>query len=931
MSIKPIDLSKDKIRYLAIGDSIAEGFNSAYGVGFPGERKQDSTSKKQDIRGMSYPAILAKMLNDVSPDCVEEFDNFCLTGTRISDWLYFLGVDPKNYNFKNSERQILDAKDYDRKENNPQKRRTYNQFGMFGIKNKSDFDKLKNKVKEANLISITIGANDWITRFPFLEIMSLKNELISMEEFENLMEEINQEIFARMKVFFDEIRRLNPTANIIVTTYPTTLPILARWNNEKMNKNSKNKVLVSDFIHVFNTKLIDAAKNAEMYYINLEDKKYWAENIDNLSSIFFDVHPTYFGYKKIAYELFPKISLSNEFYKKSFEEIKAIFPNLDKEYFESDHKTFANMVDFSKINLSDEKLIELSKITDEQAFWNDNSHEKEFLHLRRDLTIKKFFGSDSRSSSYENIKSLLKSLLQFINKNKLDPKKKLTKILKNKEYSATILNVIYESDYIDVMLNQVQKKIDENASKNIKTDLVEFDNILSSVLFDTSNIFFMLKDLSQKLTKLGSKELLELMEEALIEILTNVYNSPKFDQPIKAFLKKKAVEVISQRFNSTQRDKINLIVDNFLNKNLEYLFVNLIKSYFESLDKINDPKNINNFIRNFIRNFFKKIDMKLIIENIIGNESLEYFLAEISLNILAIKEYTVQDVLLFQKFIKLVIAKINNNELIASTFSAFVTSYVDNLNNQNKSGIIDFSWFSENDEFWDQLKQSKIEKLWTNSNDVFVLADVINLVFEKSSIEQSPLYLILLNVKNSKIKANSLSANLFNIAKDLLENVSKIEDLYLTASNTLYNSYLEFKKMNPTIAKEKNPYYKAYYRFVVVSLWVGYRLFQKDISLNIFWNTKKGIIKALPTISSQVHRLAMGNTKNKERAELVNNIFGEAYTNYLQGKDMDEKDYRKGILWTIQNSDLSYEPEKLNKERRLQVFKSLKLGYWDEN
>ncbi|MGL5590812.1 MAG: SGNH/GDSL hydrolase family protein [Metamycoplasmataceae bacterium] len=931
MSIKPIDLSKDKIRYLAIGDSIAEGFNSAYGVGFPGEKKQDPTSKKQDIRGMSYPAILAKMLNDVSPECVEEFDNFCLTGTRISDWLYFLGVDPENYNFKNSERQILDAKDYDRKENNPQKRRTYNQFGMFGIKNKSDFDKLKNKIKEANLISITIGANDWITRFPFLEIMSLKNELISMEEFENLMEEINKEIFARMKVFFDEIRRLNPTANIIVTTYPTTLPILARWNNEKMNKNSKNKVLVSDFIHVFNTKLIDAAKNAEMYYINLEDKKYWAENIDNLSSIFFDVHPTYFGYKKIAYELFPKISLSNEFYKKSFEEIKAIFPNLDKEYFESDHKTFSNMVDFSKINLSDEKLIELSKITDEQAFWNDNSHEKEFLHLRRDLTIKKFFGSDSRSSSYENIKSLLKSLLQFINKNKLDPKKKLTKILKNKEYSATILNVIYESDYIDVMLNQVQKKIDENASKNIKTDLVEFDNILSSVLFDTSNIFFMLKDLSQKLTKLGSKELLELMEEALIEILTNVYNSPKFDQPIKAFLKKKAVEVISQRFNSTQRDKINLIVDNFLNKNLEYLFVNLIKSYFESLDKINDPKNINNFIRNFIRNFFKKIDMKLIIENIIGNESLEYFLAEISLNILAIKEYTVQDVLLFQKFIKLVIAKINNNELIASTFSAFVTSYVDNLNNQNKSGIIDFSWFSENDEFWDQLKQSKIEKLWTNSNDVFVLADVINLVFEKSSIEQSPLYLILLNVKNSKIKANSLSANLFNIAKDLLENVSKIEDLYLTASNTLYNSYLEFKKMNPTIAKEKNPYYKAYYRFVVVSLWVGYRLFQKDISLNIFWNTKKGIIKALPTISSQVHRLAMGNTKNKERAELVNNIFGEAYTNYLQGKDMDEKDYRKGILWTIQNSDLSYEPEKLNKERRLQVFKSLKLGYWDEN
>ncbi|MGL5733018.1 MAG: SGNH/GDSL hydrolase family protein [Metamycoplasmataceae bacterium] len=931
MSIKPIDISKDKIRYLAIGDSIAEGFNSAYGIGFPGEKKHDHDSKKHDIRGMSYPAILAKMLNDVSPGCVEEFDNFCLTGTRISDWLYFLGVDPKNYNFKNSEKQILDSKEYDRKENNPQKRRTYNQFGMFGVKNKSDFDKLKAKIRDANIISITIGANDWITKFPFLEIMSLRNELITMQEFQDQMEKINKEIFARMKIFFDEIRRLNPTANIIVTTYPTTLPILARWNNEKINKNSKNKVLVSEFINVFNTKLIDAAKDAEMYYINLEDKKYWAENIDSLSSIFFDVHPTYFGYKKIAYELFPKIALSNEFYQKPFKEIKDVFPNLDKEYYESDHNTFANMVDFSKIDLSDDKLIELSKITDEKDFWTDNSHEKEFLHLRRDLTIKKFFGADRRSSSYENIKNLLKSLLQFIDKEKLDPKNKLAKIIKNKQYSTTILNVIYESDYIDVMLNQVQKKLDENAKKNIKTDLVEFDRILSDVLFDTSNIFFMLKEVSLQLTKLDDKELLKYIEEALIEVLINVYNSPKFDQPIKAFLKKKAVEEISKRFNSTQLDQVNLIVDNFLNKNLEFLFVNLIKSYFESLDKIKDSKNINDFIRSFIGTFFKKIDMKLIIENIIGDEPLEYFLSELTINVLEIKNYTIQDILLFKKFIKLLISKINNNELIASIFSAFVTSYVDNLNSKNESAIFDFFWSYESDELWAKLRKSNIKKLWTNSNDVFVLADVINLIFEKSSIETSHFYRILLSLKNSRMRTNSLSANLFNIAKDWLENVNKIEDLYLIVSNTLYNSYLEFRKMNPLIKKEKNPYYKAYYRFVVASLWVGYRLFQKDISLNIFWNTKKGIVKAIPTISSQIHRLAMGNTKFKDRAELVNHIFGEAYTNYLAGHDINDKNYKRCVLWTIQNSDLSYEPEKLNKERRLEVFESLQLGYWNKS
>ncbi|MGL5205017.1 MAG: hypothetical protein ACRC63_02085, partial [Metamycoplasmataceae bacterium] len=610
---------------------------------------------------------------------------------------------------------------------------------------------------------------------------------------------------------------------------------------------------------------------------------------------------------------------------------QSVFPNLDRDYFLSDRNTFSNMIDFSKINLSDKKLIALSNITNENIFWTDNSHEKEFLHLKRDLTIKKLFNSDKRSSSHDNIKSLLKAVLQFVDENKLDPKNKLAKILKNKRYSIILLNIIYESDYIDIVLNQIQQKLDINTNKKIKNDLKEFDKILSSVLFDTSNILFMLKDFSLQLTKLGNKELLKLMEEAFIEILTNVYNSSKYDQPIKKFLKNKAVEVISTRFNSTQIDKITLIIENFLNTNLEFLFVNLIKSYFESLNKINSTKNINAFIRSFIGNFFKKIDMKLIIENIIGDESLEYFLSELTINMLEIKEYTIQDVLLFKKFIKLVISKINNNDLMASIFSGFVTSYVDYINTKNEASIFEFIWSYESDDLWSKLKQANIKKLWTNSNDVFVLADVINLIFEKSSIETSHFYKILINLKNSKTKTNSLSANLFNIAKDWLENINKIEDLYILVANTLYNSFLEFKKMNPSITNENNPYYKSYYRFVVSGLWIGYRLFQKDLSLNIYWNRKKGIIKALPTISSQIHKLSMGNTKNKERADLVNYIFGEAYTNYLLGHEINEKNYKKCVLWTIQNSDLSYEPEKFNKERRLEVFKSLQNGYWNKN
>lgn len=930
MSSKPINIFNEKIRYLAIGDSIAEGFNSMYGVGFPGKMYFDKETNKNEISGMSYPAILAKMLNDISPNSIETFDNFCLTGTRISDWLYFLGVEPKKYNFKNSEKQILESKEYDRKENNPQRRRTYNQFGMFGINNKSDFDKLKDKIKKANFITITIGANDWITKFPFFEIMSLKNNILSKDQFDKKIDQINGEIFDRMKKFFKVVREINSTANIVVTGYPTTLPLLARLNNDELNKNSKNKIMISDYINLFNETILKVSSEMNVQYINFENKKYWAENIDDLSRVFFDIHPTYFGYKKIAHEIFAKITLSNSFYEKSFEEIKKIMPNINKDFFESDYKSFSNIIDFSETELTDESLIKISNIVNDKLFWSDNSNEKEFLSLKRSLTIKKYFSTDIRSSSYDNVKNLLNSFLQFIDENNFDPDKKINKILENKRYSLLLWEIIYKSDYLDIVVNQIQEKIDSNRKLKIETNLMEFKQIILSKLFDTSNIFLMLKDFSIGITKSGDKELLRLIEEAAISTLLNIHNSPKYNESLKSFIKNRAVDIILKRFHSKQIDLVEMLVDNFLEIKLELVFINLIKSYFESLDKIENLKSVNTFIRNFIRTFFRKIDMKLIVENIIGNEPLEYFLSEVIINIFELKNYTVQDVLLFKKFLKLLISKINNNDLIARIFSSFVTSYIDKSSDKNKQSILDFIWSSKSNEFWNMLKQYNIKTMWTNENDVFVLADVINLIFEKSSVEESEFYRILMNVKHPKARAHSLTSNLFSIAKDWVEKIYKIEHLYLIVANTLYNSFLEFKKINPSIKNEDNPYFKSYYRLVVSSLWVGYRLFQKDISINIFWNTKKGILKALPSISSQIYRLAMGNTKNRERSELVNYIFGDAYTKYLFDLNIDDRSMYKCILWYIQTSDLSYETENVKKEKRMLIINSLHNGYWSK-
>ena len=119
---KSIDLSKNKIKYLALGDSIAEGFNPLYSVGFPGEMKSLENNKKI-ISGISYPAYYANMLNSIDPNILETFENFAITGSRIVDWLYFLGVNPEKYNYSNSIKQIKAAQILDLKENNPNKKR----------------------------------------------------------------------------------------------------------------------------------------------------------------------------------------------------------------------------------------------------------------------------------------------------------------------------------------------------------------------------------------------------------------------------------------------------------------------------------------------------------------------------------------------------------------------------------------------------------------------------------------------------------------------------------------------------------------------------------------------------------------------------------------------------------------------------------------
>ena len=927
MSNKSIDLSKEKIRYLAIGDSISEGFNSRYGVGFPGEIKINDADNTKTISGMSFPAILSKMINDIIPGSIESFDNFALTGTRVVDWLYFLGIEPKKYNYKNSKKQISEDQEYDEKENNPQINRAYKQFGMFGRSDIRDFEKLKSKIKNANFITVTIGGNDWLANFPIFEISSLQQNVLSKSEFDKIITKKNDELLINMNKLFGEIRILNPTANIVAVNYATTLSLLLNFNKEWLGKN--NKIVISEYIGLLNEVVIKAAKQNNINFVNFENKKFWEEHRESLSKIFFDIHPTYYGYKKIAHEIFAKIALSNDFYNQPLEEIQKSLPNVDKVFLDVDHKKFTNIFDFSTMNFSDKKLIELSKIANDKFFWSNNSHEKEFLSLRRSLSVKKYFYYDDNSVAVNNVKSLLNSILLFIEQNNLDPENKIKLILENDKYVSLLINSFIKSDYIDIVTNQIQDELDKNHKAKTKTTITMFKSLIFSKLLDTTNVFYLLRDFGNEIIKIDNdKKFFNLIESASISILLNISDSQKYNEVFKKNIKNRAVSILCKRLKTVEHDLIEILIDNFVETKIELIIINLIKTYFYSLESISDIKSINSFLTKFINNFFKKIELKIILENIIGNDQVEYAFSETIINILEIKNYSVQDVLLFKKFIKLIVVKIRNQDVIINIFSKIIMNLVDK---KNASSSFEVLWSFTGEEFWNILNASKIRKIWTNQSDIFILADVINLIFEKSSITKSDFYKTLLNIYNPKLKDNSLTANLFNIAKDLVEKMMKIEKIYLAIANTLYNSFLEFKKINPKIDNESNPYYKSYYRFVVSSLWIGHRLFQKDISINIFWNTKKGIFKSLPSIVNQIHKLSMGNSTNSKREELVNYIFGDVFVDNIKNSSLDDKDLRESMLWYIKTCD--FEDDKFSElsDKKTVIFESLQKGYWKIN
>ncbi|MDW2911844.1 hypothetical protein [Mesomycoplasma ovipneumoniae] len=139
-----------ELKYLALGDSLSSGFD--WESNLDGRGKMTNGS----ISGISFPAFFANFAQSIQPNSVKSFKNLALNNSSILDWIYLL--DPKNNIISDENLVNLRTQTYNSSNFADTIRSVFENFN-------GDFSNLRDEIRNANLITISIGFKDFLNTF----------------------------------------------------------------------------------------------------------------------------------------------------------------------------------------------------------------------------------------------------------------------------------------------------------------------------------------------------------------------------------------------------------------------------------------------------------------------------------------------------------------------------------------------------------------------------------------------------------------------------------------------------------------------------------------------------------------------------------------------------------------------------------------------
>lgn len=745
---------------------------------------------------------------------------------------------------------------------NPERKRLKKQFNNFGKENLDDFNYFISKIKKANLITLNIGANFLLPKIP---IDKFVENILKDNDEKNIFSNLKKIIYSVKKdviTLLNRLKELNNDCLIYLVGYNKMYGPFWEIISKFLKKiHFKDKDIIEWSYDYFNLVLKECAIFCGVYYISTNNEDFWKNNSYSLSNIFYEIHPTIKGYKKIAQDVFAKICLSNLFFNKDPEHIIKKIKSFNLKYLKEDKKTFKNGINFKKIKLSDNKLINVVFGKNDNLLWNDTNVEKSAYFLENNLYFEQPFDENNQLSPIKL--SIIKSIYIILNY----PEKTIDqKLINDLEY---LLNNGFFKEYLNKtfffskLVNQIQFKIDDFYKKNnSKLSNDDFFKIFIDSLFKNNFLHTILLDYSKYLKKKKDVEI-EFIKKILIKFLSKIFLNQKIKNFFLDFLEK----WIKYFFENNLKIKINA---NFYKKVLNFLeaenFSNLlsliINFYFDSIDDIFktksfksiillllDSKKIDKFLRNFFTNFMKNIKINddvclKVLEKLKLSKSQSFINA-------------------FKMFFNDILIIIQKNDFFIDIFIYFIKSIIKNNNIEiNLQFIIDYLFSLGKNNFWIKLSKLKIiDSLSKKSiNNLLIVFDLIISNLKNNSMFFTNIF-NLTNPKgyindNNKIK----TLNLLNFIDKL--NVLK-KPLSRFFSLLLNNYILSTDKTNDNI------YYKNFFRVLLILLIIFKQLFQSNINKNIFMNKKISIVKIMFSIAGYK------NDKKDIKTNIILNMFNE--------------------------------------------------------
>ncbi|WP_412031372.1 SGNH/GDSL hydrolase family protein [Metamycoplasma buccale] len=488
--------NKKTIKYVAIGDSYVCGFNSKFGFNANGKLENNV------VTGLGYPSFFASLLQQNKNLELESYYNLALPTANIDLWEALVLNNKDKIKLNQNRLDFLEQLDSD--PNNPFINFFTSLFKQFNF-SKNDFKIINEKLKDASIVTISLGFNDFLFSIPFSKVTrisklenNLKKALIDQVKFE--IDQIAEVLIKKLIFLVEKIRLINKSCHIIFVNY--SKPTLY-FENVIENYFNLNREFGDTFLNYLFSKLNNilhkVAINTKNSYVNCFDESYWEKNKMFLTENMYSFFPTEKGYKKIAMDLYTKLTINKDLL------LKEIKTNQRFHDYILDYSYWTNDINFYN-TLFEENMhpIDLFK-----KIYGNNLNYNVLVYSKNELTYSSLLSPYLNISIFINLfVRYVKQNVYFIAKKFLEDKfvnstKKyksielILKYLSNSERSKEIFLTLFKNGKLEKMFFKLQieifKKFKEEKQLTLNTLKNNWNNVIGKdqkLLYDVAKQFF---------------------------------------------------------------------------------------------------------------------------------------------------------------------------------------------------------------------------------------------------------------------------------------------------------------------------------------------------------------------------------------------------------------------------------------------------------